>query len=79
MIGEVKTAKYSIEKTPSGFYRSRFYRYSFLAGTNQCFLFGDCPDIDQSCNECVSGEKACGEDDGGETNIQIIYLNTASR
>ena len=40
-----------------------------MADSNNCFLFGDCPELDKSCSNCISGEKDCEEDDGGERNV----------
>ncbi len=36
--------------------------FSFDPQRNVCFLFKDCPSLDEACQDCVSGEKGCSPD-----------------
>jgi hypothetical protein len=37
--------------------------FTYFPAAKECFLFSDCPTIDETCTECLSGEFSCASED----------------
>ena len=48
-------------------------RFTFQANSLNCYLFKDCITLDESCADCVSGEKTCEEEDAGTNFLAIEF------
>jgi hypothetical protein len=76
-----------LQKTPKGLnilkfnlserFKDFFFiikRFTFQSASSNCLLFVDCPALDETCDDCISGEKVCQEEGSGQDLDLFTFL-----
>ena len=48
--------------------------FSFNAGDSACTLSSDCQWVDETCKDCVHGQRACDMEGDSESNISRLLV-----
>ncbi len=52
--------------------------FTFYQSVSECILFRNCPTIDESCEDCVSGERQCIDETTSTTTVEPTPSSTTT-